>query len=229
MPNRILREGILTSEPVCSLGWAEEVFYRRLMSVVDDYGRYYSESMLLRAACYPRQLDKVSDADIGKWIRATEEAGLVSVYPATDGKRYLQLLNFKQQVRAKDSKFAAPVSGSHSTCVADAQHPLADAHLDVVVSVVEVVDESPRKRGARNTLMPSDFGVSERVRAWAASKGHTNLDKHLDHFRLTASAKGYTYADWDSAFMRAVSDNWAKLAAPSAASQPGGGRKELGK
>ena len=36
MPNRILREGILTSERVNALSWEAEVFYRRLMSAVDE-------------------------------------------------------------------------------------------------------------------------------------------------------------------------------------------------
>ena len=108
MPNRILREGILTSERMARLTWAEECFYRRLMSVVDDYGRYHAHPTLLRAACYPLQLEKVSDSDIGKWLLATEKAALVRVYPAQDGKRYLELLDFKQQVRAKTSKFPQP-------------------------------------------------------------------------------------------------------------------------
>jgi hypothetical protein len=68
VPNRILGEGILTSPRMARLGWAEEVMYRRLMSVVDDFGRYWADHGLLRAACYPRQLNKVSDSDVGKWL-----------------------------------------------------------------------------------------------------------------------------------------------------------------
>ena len=62
MPNRVIREGILTSERIEMLGWAEEVFYRRLMSVVDDFGRYYARPALLRAACYPLLLTKRMEA-----------------------------------------------------------------------------------------------------------------------------------------------------------------------
>lgn len=131
MPNRILREGILTSERVARLGWPAEVFYRRLMSVVDDFGRYYATPMLLRAACYPLHLDKVSDSDIGKWLAVCAEADLVRVYPAEDGKRYLQMVDFRQQVRATASKFPQMQDG----CVADAQQVPskreAPAHLDV--------------------------------------------------------------------------------------------------
>jgi hypothetical protein len=74
------------------------------MSVVDDHGRYYASEKLLRASCYPLQIDKVSDADIGKWLTETVTAALVSVYPASDGKRYLEILKFGQQVRSR-SKF----------------------------------------------------------------------------------------------------------------------------
>ncbi len=134
MPNRILREGILTSPRIARLGWAEEVFYRRLHSVVDDFGRYYADPGMLRAACYPRQLSKVSDSDIGKWLTVLVEAALVRVYPASDGERYLEVLDFGQQVRAKKSKFP----DMPSVCVADAQQVPANAHLDVSVSVSEI-------------------------------------------------------------------------------------------
>lgn len=131
MPNRILREGILTSPSVAKLNWAEEVFYRRLMSVVDDFGRYFGDVGMLRAACYPRQLNKVSDSDIGKWLDAVSVAGLVRVYRASDRENYIELAKFGQQVRAKKSKFPDP----SSECVADAQQVQTNAHLDVSVSV----------------------------------------------------------------------------------------------
>ena len=101
MPVRLVREGILTSARVARLGWAEEVFFRRLMSVVDDFGRYYADPGLLRAACYPRQLDKVSDANIQAWLDVAVSAGLVVAYSAEDGERYVEMLRFGQQVRAK--------------------------------------------------------------------------------------------------------------------------------
>jgi hypothetical protein len=131
MPNRILREGILTSPRVARLDWAAEVFYRRLMSVVDDFGRYYADAGMLRAACYPRQLGKVSDSDIGKWLTALVEAALVRVYPASDGERYLQLLDFRQQARAAKSKFPEP----SSECAASATQPPSKGEASAPVFV----------------------------------------------------------------------------------------------
>lgn len=129
MPNRILREGILTSERVNHLSWPAEVFYRRLMSAVDDFGRFWGKPDLLRAALYPLRLDKVGNPDVVKWIGETREAGLVRTYTYA-GKEYLQLLDFRQQVRAAKSKFPAP----DGECLADATQTLsrceASAHLD---------------------------------------------------------------------------------------------------
>jgi hypothetical protein len=118
------------------------------MSVADDYGRYYATAKLLRAACYPLQIDKVSDADIGKWISECETAGLVSVYPASDGKRYLEIRKFGQQVRAK-SKFPPPAESEGQQLISVAsngkQTP-ANEHLDVFVS--EDVSEDGKRSQA---------------------------------------------------------------------------------
>jgi len=98
MPNRILRDGILASQSVASLDWAAEVFYRRLMSIVDDYGRTEALPELLRTRCYPLQVNSVRVADIIRWIAACEKADLIVHYAAAD-KRYLEVLKFGQRQR----------------------------------------------------------------------------------------------------------------------------------
>lgn len=59
--------------------------------------------------------------------------------------------------------------------------------------------------------MPADFGISERVEAWAEKHGHAKLDQHLESFRAKVAAHGYRYVDWDAAFMEAIREDWAKL------------------
>ncbi len=61
------------------------------------------------------------------------------------------------------------------------------------------------------TGMPAGFGVSQRVREWADKQGYTQLDRHLDAFIRKVEAKGYTYVNWDSGFMEAIREDWAKL------------------
>lgn len=69
--------------------------------------------------------------------------------------------------------------------------------------------------------LPADFAISERVRRWAAEKGHTRLEDHFENFVGAAKAKGYAYADWDEAFMGAIRGDWAKLKGQPPR-QPGG-------
>lgn len=122
MPNRILREGILTSDRVNRLGPAAELFYRRLMSVVDDFGRFDARPSVLRVSCYPLKVDSIREADISRSLAEAQSAGLIALYEV-DGKRFLQMLDFRQQMRAKTSKYPQPPS----TCAADATHTPADA------------------------------------------------------------------------------------------------------
>jgi hypothetical protein len=107
MPNRIVREGILDSERVNKLSWSGEVFYRRLMSVVDDFGRFDGRAELLRSKLFPLRIDKVSVADVEKWLTECVGAGLVSLY-CVNQKPYLELLDFGQSIRIMKSKFPPP-------------------------------------------------------------------------------------------------------------------------
>ena len=106
MPNRVLREGILSSERVNKIANnpATEVFYRRLHSVADDFGRYSGDPRILRAACYPLMLDSVCDADVLHWLDECATAGLLELYKV-DRKPYLEIVDFKQTLRIKRSKY----------------------------------------------------------------------------------------------------------------------------
>lgn len=106
MPLRMLRPGIITSEAVNSLSAPGEVFYRRLMSIVDDFGRFDGRVSILRPTCYPLQLDRVREADVQRGLAECEKAGLVRLY-TSDGKPYVQMLKWDRP-RAKTSKWPEP-------------------------------------------------------------------------------------------------------------------------
>lgn len=141
MPDRIVRQSILTSEAVNQLSWPANVFFYRLLNVVDDFGRYDGREAILRPALYPLQLSRVAEPDIRKWIAECEEAGVVRVY-TVDGRPYLQLAEVKWDPRAKKSRWPEPPS-SANTCA----HVRADddtrqqtrADAPVVVGVVDDV------------------------------------------------------------------------------------------
>jgi hypothetical protein len=77
-------------------------------------------------------------------------------------------------------------------------------------------EESPKHPGKKSrttpTTLPEGFGVSDRVLKWATQRGLAGvIELHLEAFVSTCRAKGYTYVDWDDAFMNAVRKNWAKI------------------
>ena len=89
MPRRYLRETILDSEPVNALSPQAEVFYRRLMSVVDDYGLFDARPRVLRSRLYALQLDKVRETDLERWIAECVKAGLMRLYES-NGKPFIE-------------------------------------------------------------------------------------------------------------------------------------------
>jgi hypothetical protein len=83
-----------------------EVFYRRLMSVVDDFGRFDGRPALLRGRLYALQLDRVRESDISCWMAECQKVGLIALY-TVDSKPYL-LFHKLGPARAEKSKYPDP-------------------------------------------------------------------------------------------------------------------------
>jgi len=99
MPTRLLRDGIIHSQRVDMLDAPAEVFYRRLMSAVDDHGLFDGRPAIVRSALYPLRIDRVREADIRRWIAECEKAALVVPY-TVNGKPYLKMLDTKWVARS---------------------------------------------------------------------------------------------------------------------------------
>lgn len=123
MPNRVIREGIIDSDRIDALvrdvSWAGECFYRRLHSIVDDYGRHDARVNVLKAKCYPTMPDIVREADLSRWLAACDKAGLIRLYEC-EGRKYLEVLDFNQFMRAKKSRCPDPPMDTQSKCSASA-------------------------------------------------------------------------------------------------------------
>ncbi len=109
MPTRLIREAINSSPRVNALTPGAELFYRRLLSVADDYGRFHASPATLRGACWPTCPEKITEAQVTEWLRecSAGERPLVDVY-LVGGARYLEISDFGQQKRSK-SKFPGPL------------------------------------------------------------------------------------------------------------------------
>ncbi len=193
MPNRIVREGILTSERINALSPNAELFYRRLMSVVDDFGRFSANPTLLRATCYPLKLDSVKEDSIKKHLTECADAGLIVLY-TVEAKMFLELQDFRQQMRAKESKYPPPDCRMRSGCVADDAHPIANAHLDVFGDGDEVDISSERLTHSEPVDEPSGFEIplndgsehavaARTLQEWANSFPAVDVEQELRSMR----------------------------------------------
>jgi uncharacterized protein YdaU (DUF1376 family) len=100
---------------------------------------------------------------------------------------------------------------THSERNADAmltknQEPITKNQVDTPPAA-----KSPKPSKKNKTPLPADFAVSERVAKWAKEKGYGQLEAHLENFLSACRKSGYTYVDWDEAFMDAIRKDWAKL------------------
>lgn len=108
MPTRLLREGILTSDRINQLSADAEVFYRRLMSKVDDHGLFDARPSVLRAALYPLRLEITTENTCEQLLTDCINAGLLIVYQI-HGKPYLKMLDTKWKARS-EPRFPPPVN-----------------------------------------------------------------------------------------------------------------------
>lgn len=111
MPSRIIRDGCLDSERVDALSEQAENFYKRLLNIVDDYGRCEANPVALLAKTYPLRVARYSPEQVEGWLRECRvgDEPLVTVYQV-GRKRYLQVNDFRQRVRT-DSKYPDPALG----------------------------------------------------------------------------------------------------------------------
>ncbi len=164
MPNRILREGINSSARVNRLSFGAEVLYRRLISVADDYGRYYANLTTVRGGCWPTHPSPPCEQDVSNWIAECQQGDrpLLTVY-TVDGCSYLQITDFNQKVRSK-SKFPEPASGLSAECPQIADKTPA---LDVCEVVLRSADAESKAEGtAQRKNIPAKSATSDKKPEW---------------------------------------------------------------
>lgn len=145
MPNRILRDWT-DSFTIDELDVNAERFFTRLIMKVDDYGRFYADTRLLRSNLFPLKTD-IRDTDISRWLAACEKAGLIAIYNVAT-KEFLQITNFKQVLRQKIEKYPPP-----NTCYADATHMHSNSIADVIPEKKRIQNpETKQKEKGENFL-----------------------------------------------------------------------------
>jgi hypothetical protein len=111
MPQRFLKPGITTSRKWDSCSWQAQSFYIRLLTLVDDFGRYDGDPMLLRSHAFPLR-DDIKTSTISTMCSELAKAGLANFYTVS-GKDYVQLLNWTERPRASVSRYPEQIDNQH--------------------------------------------------------------------------------------------------------------------
>ncbi len=221
---RNIKPGLFKNEV---LGVADPLYtllFQGLWLLADREGRLEDRPMRIRAEVFPYREGLDMESMLG-WLEA---AGFIQRYQV-GGLALIQILNFaKHQNPHKnepESIYSPPdqlgvTSEKIGSAPADSGFRIPDSGFLIADTATPAAPPPPvaaapapasvRKKAIK-TAMPEGFGVSDRVKTWAQSKGYGQLDQHLEAFARKAKANGYTYADWDSAFMEAIREDWAKL------------------
>src|SRR6476660_974274 len=106
MPQRFLRPGITTSDRWNSASWLAQSFYIRLLTQVDDHGRFDGRIAVLQSYCFPLRTD-VTRQKVQSAVSELEQCGLIERYETPDHKEFVQITQWHEKPRNK-SKFADP-------------------------------------------------------------------------------------------------------------------------
>ena len=227
MPNRLLREGICSSDALNAVSAEEEVFFYRLLVVCDDFGRMDARPAILKAQCFPLR-ESVTFAKLEQWLCALAAKGLIVRYRTADGAPLLQVNKWEQGVRSKP-KYACPES--------DGCLPI-DGQLSDKVQTDDGLGKGKGKgkgatsRTGRELLpLPPDWVPSENTIASVSRefglRVPEDVERYVAAFRDACASKGYTYRDHDAAFRNCVRQDWPKLRGTVIPLKPAGDRKAV--
>ena len=210
MPNRLLRDGITTSDRIESLSCEAEVCFYRLLVVCDDYGRMDARIPIIKAQCFPLR-DSATHEKIERWLTELAIAKLIMRY-THDGKPLLAIDKWEQRVRSR-AKYAGPTDDG---CV-----PLVGQLSDNCQTDVRLGKGKGKGKGATSrqgrelrSLSPDWRPSHDTVSALSAEfhlRVPDDIDRYIAAFRDACTAKGYEYKDFDAAFRNCVRQDWPKL------------------
>jgi len=110
MPNRILRAKLRQSQRWNKCTEAAQNFYVRLLMLVDDYGRYEANPVLLANEAYPYgdpETNPILPPAITERLGVLAEHDLLLLYEV-EGKPYLQFTRWHDRPRAANSFYPGP-------------------------------------------------------------------------------------------------------------------------
>lgn len=225
---RNIKPGFFTNDVLAEVDPLGRILFAGLWTIADREGRLEDRPKKIKAQVLP-----YDECSCDSLLQDLHKHGFIQRY-SLDGNGYIQIVKWSEHqnphvketestIPAPDKNGASPVLSTTQTGTsrADSLNPITDSLNPITDSAPkQVATASPKSRRPNKVPLPNDFGISDRVRAWAGEKGFTRLEAHFENFVSACRKAGYVYADWDEAFMDAVRKDWAKLSQPQARASP---------
>lgn len=227
---RNIKPGFFKNYELADLGAGAQVLFAGLWCLADREGRLEDKPRYIKAEIFPYY-----EYDVNGGLTELQRLGLVSRYVVA-GVAVIQVCNFKKHQTPHNTEKASTLPEQPAKTPIESTTYAANGELTVdsrksnggnppdslipdspipdsglMDTAAQAPSPSRKKTEDRKTAIPEDFGISDRVRTWAAKGGYTMLEQHLEAFVRKCKAKGYKNVSWDDAFMEAVREDWAKL------------------
>jgi hypothetical protein len=218
---RTIKPEFWVSEQIAECSTSARLTFIGIWNFCDDGGVHPAKPRTLKAEIYP--MDDVTVTQVEGWVDELLKAGLLAAFSSENGDAYWHVTGWERHQKIDRPTFKHPAPCQISTTprraiAEDSTSPRSGVETNGVETSGDessggaVADATPRpRRASAKSALPAGFSISEQVKAWATGKGFDRLDEHLEAFKTKAQAKGYTYADWDSAFMEAIRKDWAGI------------------
>jgi hypothetical protein len=197
MPNRILRETLLTSRKAGKTSDAGFCLYIRLLLVVDDYGRFSADPVIVRSRAFPTR-EELKSVQVAKMLEELRSIGLIRTYQVGE-EPYLEITNWSQRTRAQSSKYPAPTHDGHMTvtCQSNDGHMTDQgrtaAHGDEDVDEDEDEDEGGKRKPSPLKKKPHGQFNNVLLSQEEHMKIHVFRDEYIERLSEYLESSGKKY------------------------------------
>ena len=215
MPNRIINEGILTSDSLSQLSWFENCVFFRLLVLVDDYGCYDARPAVIRGQAF--SLNSVTDKQIQDALSHLATVGIVDLY-TVGGKPYLQLKTWAKYQRIRNSRHKYPTfeeseksGGSRQVAASRGELPQSAASRGLN-PIQSESNPNPRENKRPRGFIPPTV---EEVAAYCKERGNSvDPNRFVDFY----ASKGWLVGRAQMKDWKAAVRNWEREERPAVGS-----------
>lgn len=185
MPQRFLKPGLKDSMRFNSCSWPAQSLFVRLITVVDDYGRYDAHPLALARILFPFGRpaggQRIAEKDVVTWLAELAKARLVLLYKVA-GEQYLQLTRWTERIRAKNTRFPAPPDNIRQQLLAE-DNKSAQMLSDVAPVTANAAPSTSTPTSASTSASTGEREKgAPRVFSEGEMKASRNQWKRLDRF-----------------------------------------------